>query len=162
MNCMSTIGLIVASTFFIAGMLGTVLPILPGAPLLILGMIIYGFFESFAHLTWQFFIGQILLMSFVFGVDYLTSIWGIKKYGGSKTAVLGSILGAFIGLFIMGPLGILLGPFMGAIVGEFIFCKDINRAIKAGIGTLVGFLGGALIKLVIQSLMIIWFFTVIR
>lgn len=158
---MSTAGLIVASAFFIAGMAGIVLPILPGAPLLIIGMIIYGFFENFANLSWQFYAGQVLLMSFVFGVDYLASVWGIKKYGGSKTAVWGSIFGALIGLFFMGPLGIVLGPFLGAIAGEFISCKDINRAIRAGIGTLVGFLGGALIKLIIQSLMIIWFFTVI-
>ena len=159
---MSTPGIIIASIFFIIGMLGTFLPILPGAPLLFLGMLIYGFFESFTNLTWQFYLGQGILMAFVFGIDYLAGIWGVKKYGGSKSAVWGSIIGAFLGLFMMGPLGIIVGPFVGAVTGDFIFRKDINRAIRSGIGTLIGFLSGALLKITIQTLMIIWFFSVLR
>ncbi len=159
---MSTPGLFIASIFFVLGMVGTFLPVLPGAPLLLIGMLIYGFFEQFAHLTWQFFLGQLILMSFVFGVDYLAGVWGVKRYGGSKSAVWGSIIGALLGLFLMGPLGILLGPFLGAVAGELLARRNMDQAVRAGVGTLVGFLGGALLKLVIQTLMLVWFFSVIR
>lgn len=158
---MSVPGLIIAGILFVLGMAGTILPILPGAPLLVIGMLIYGFFEQFATLTWQFFFGQLILMSFVFGIDYLAGIWGVKKYGGSRSAVIGSVLGALLGLLMLGPLGIILGPFLGAVAGEFISRKDINQAFQAGLGTLVGFLGGAIIKFMIQIIMIIWFVSVI-
>lgn len=158
---MSTPGLIIASIFFIAGMAGTILPVLPGAPLILIGMVIYGAFEHFTQLTWHFFLGQIILMLFVFGVDYLAGIWGVKKYGGSKAAVWGSVAGALFGLLLMGPLGIILGPFFGAVAGELLSQRSINQAVRSGVGTLVGFLGGALTKIILQSLMIIWFFNVI-
>ncbi|ABO50527.1 protein of unknown function DUF456 [Desulforamulus reducens MI-1] len=159
---MSTPGLIIASIFFIVGMAGIFLPILPGAPLLLAGMLVYGFFEHFTHLTWQFFAGQSILVAFVFGIDYLASIWGVKKYGGSKYAVWGSIIGTIMGLFLLGPLGVIIGPFLGAVFGELIVCRNYNQAFKAGLGTLIGFLGGALAKLFLQILMIIWFFNVIQ
>lgn len=159
---MSTPGLIIACIFFIAGMAGIILPILPGAPLLLAGMLIYGFFEHFTHLTWSFFAGQLILAAFIFAVDYLSNIWGVKKYGGSKTAVRGSLIGMLAGLLLLGPLGIILGPLLGAVIGELLAKRSFDQAIKAGFGTLLGFFGGALIKLFIQILMIIWFFSVIR
>lgn len=158
---MSVPGIILASIFFVLGMAGAVLPALPGAPLVLAGMIIYGFFDGFTHLTWQFFLGQFILILFVFGVDYLAGIWGVVKSGGSKYAVWGSLVGALIGLFLLGPLGVILGPFLGAVGGELLAGKNIDQAVKAGVGTLIGFLGGVVIKLAIQSLMIIWFFKVI-
>ncbi|MDO7787093.1 DUF456 domain-containing protein [Desulforamulus aquiferis] len=158
---MSIPGLIVAGIFFAAGMLGTFLPVLPGAPLILIGMLIYGFFEQFANLTWQFFLGQFILVLLVFGVDYLAGIWGVKRFGGSKHGIYGSLIGAVLGIFVLGPLGIILGPFLGAVVGELIAYKKADQAVRAGIGTLVGFLGGSLLKLSVQLLMIVWFFYVI-
>lgn len=159
---MLSLGLITAILFFIAGMAGIFLPILPGAPLIVAGMVAYGLLEGFAPLTWHFFLGQLILMFLVFGVDYLAGMWGVKKYGGSNTAVWGSVIGALVGLVFLGPLGIILGPFLGAVGGELIAKGDINLAVRAGIGTLLGFLGGALVKLVIQIIMIVWFFTAIN
>ncbi|GAB6180640.1 DUF456 domain-containing protein [Desulfotomaculum defluvii] len=158
---MSTPGLIIACLFFIAGMAGIILPILPSAPLLIVGMLIYGFFEDFTHLTWSFFAGQLILVAFIFAVDYLANIWGVKKYGGSKTAIGGSLIGMFAGLFLLGPLGIILGPLAGAIIGELLAHRSFDQALKSGFGTLLGFLGGAMLKLILQILMIVWFFSVI-
>ncbi|AEF94021.1 protein of unknown function DUF456 [Desulfotomaculum nigrificans CO-1-SRB] len=158
---MSVPGIIIASILFVLGMVGIVFPILPGAPLLLAGMVIYGFFDHFIHLTWPFYLGQTILMLFVFGVDYLANIWGVKKYGGSKYAVWGSVIGTLLGIFALGPLGIIVGPFLGAVGGELIATQKVNQAVRAGVGTLVGFLGGALIKIALQTLMIVWFFAVI-
>ncbi|AQS59382.1 DUF456 domain-containing protein [Desulforamulus ferrireducens] len=158
---MFSLGLVIAILFFIAGMAGIFLPILPGAPLIVLGMVAYGLIEGFTNLTWQFFLGQLILMAFVFGIDYLAGMWGVRRYGGSNTAVWGSVIGALVGLFILGPLGIILGPFLGAVGGELIAKGNLQLAVRAGMGTLLGFLGGALLKLILQILMIIWFFSTI-
>ncbi|CCO09478.1 DUF456 domain-containing protein [Desulforamulus hydrothermalis] len=159
---MSTPGLIIAIIFFTAGMAGIFVPVLPGAPLLLIGMLIYGFFDHFSHLTWHFYLGQVILTGAVLGVDYLAGIWGVKRYGGSRAAVWGSLIGTCGGLLVMGPLGILLGPFLGAVAGDWLARRDMRQAWRAGLGTLVGFLGGAFSKLIIQTLMIIWFFSAIR
>lgn len=158
---MFSLGLVISILFFIAGMAGIFLPILPGAPLIVLGMVAYGLIEGFTNLTWQFFLGQLILMAFVFGIDYLAGMWGVRRYGGSNTAVWGSVIGALVGLFILGPLGIILGPFLGAVGGELIAKGNLQLAVRAGMGTLLGFLGGALLKLILQILMIIWFFSTI-
>jgi len=158
---MSVIGMIIAIILFAAGVAGTVLPVLPGAPLIWLGMLVYGFFVKFNNLPWTFFTGQGLAVVLVFLIDYLAVIWGVKHYGGSRAAAGGSILGGLLGALLAGPAGLIFGPFIGAVAGELYRKNALNKAFRAGIGTLIGFLGGTVLKLVIEVLMIVWFFIVV-
>lgn len=155
---MSIAGVVIAVIFFTVGVIGTVLPALPGAPLIWLGMLIYGLFEKFNNLSWTFFLGQGLAVALIFLVDYLAGIWGVKRYGGSKAAVWGSILGGVLGVLLMGPFGLIFGPFIGAVFGELYQKSPLDKAFRVGMGTLLGFLGGTVLKLGIEALMIIWFF----
>ncbi len=78
-------------------------------------------------------------------LDYIVPVWGTKKFGGSKYGTRGATVGLIIGLFL-GPLGIIIGPLIGAVVGELIFKDDMKYAIKAGFGSLLGFLTGIGLK----------------
>jgi uncharacterized protein YqgC (DUF456 family) len=155
---MSIVGMFLAVLLFIVGIAGTVLPALPGAPLIWLGMFVYGLMVHFNNLPWTFFLGQGLAVALIFAVDYFAGAWGVSRYGGSKTAVWGSIIGGLLGLIFMGPFGLIFGPFIGAVAGELYLKNSLEKAIKAGVGTLVGFLGGFVLKLTIEVVMIVWFF----
>ncbi|MBF7084110.1 DUF456 family protein [Desulfallas sp. Bu1-1] len=155
---MGVLAMTLAIICFIAGLAGSVLPVLPGAILIWAGMLVYGILTKFTTLNTFFFIGQALAVSLVYAVDYLVGMVGVKKFGGSRNAVYGSFAGAILGIIIMGPAGIIFGPFIGAIVGELLNKQKLNIAVRSGIGTLVGLLGGTLVKLVIEAAMIFWFF----
>ncbi|MDD4169298.1 MAG: DUF456 domain-containing protein [Desulfotomaculaceae bacterium] len=155
---MAIVGIIIAVVFFTVGIIGTILPLLPGAPLIWLGMLIYGLFVKFDNLSWSFFVAQGLVVALVFLIDYLAGVVGTKHYGGSKAAIWGSVLGGLIGTILLGPFGLIIGPFIGAAAGEFYRKNDLEQAIHVGIGTLIGFLGGTVLKLAVEVLMIVWFF----
>jgi hypothetical protein len=158
---MSWISIALALLIMFVGLAGTILPMLPGGPLIVLGMLVYGAFEGFEVFSPTFWVGQVILLMLVFAVDYLAGAIGAQKYGGSKASVWGSIVGGLVGIFVLGPFGILLGPFLGAIIGELLSNKPLEQAVKVGVGTLLGFAGGALVKLIIEIGMIIWFLLVV-
>ena len=157
---MSVPGIIIASILFLAGLAGTVLPLLPGVILVFAGTLVYGFMVDFqGGFNTVFYAGQAAAVLLVFLLDYAAGVWGAKKYGGSRAAVIGSLLGAVLGVITMGPFGVILGPFIGAAAGDVLVRGDLSGALRAGIGTIVGFLGGTAAKLFIEIAMIIWFFT---
>ena len=158
---MSIAGIIIAVVFFTVGVLGTVLPALPGATLIWLGMLVYGFFVKFQNLPWTFYAGQGLAVLLIFLVDYLAGIWGVRRYGGSREAVWGSVLGGLLGVLLLGPFGLIFGPFIGAVAGELYRRSPLDKAFKVGFGTIIGFFGGTILKLVVEAVMITWFFITI-
>lgn len=158
---MEWLGLLIAGLLILLGLAGTVLPLLPGAPLIVLGMVAYGYFNGFSHFTTLFWVGQLALLMIIFAVDYLAGAVGTQRFGGSKQALWGSIIGAFVGLFALGPLGIVLGPFIGAVLGEMLSGRPLPQACKVGFGSIVGLVGGTLVKLLVEIVMIIWFLIVI-
>ncbi|MBM7854331.1 uncharacterized protein YqgC (DUF456 family) [Desulfohalotomaculum tongense] len=158
---MNWLALITALIIMLAGLAGTVIPLLPGAPLIILGIVVYGLIDGFEIFSTGFWIGQAVLLILVFAVDYLAGAVGAKYYGGTKASVWGSIIGGLVGLLTLGPLGVILGPFLGAVTGELIARQPFKQAVKSGIGTLIGFAGGAVVKMIIEMAMIAWFLLVI-
>jgi len=135
-----------------------VLPALPSTPLIFAGMLVYGIMTGFETLDFTFFLLQGIVVLLTFVTDYFATAIGTKKFGGSKKASLGAIIGLILGAIVLGPLGVILGTFLGAVAAELLGGKKVEQAIKTGIGALIGFLGSKIIKLTISVVMIIWFF----
>jgi uncharacterized protein YqgC (DUF456 family) len=158
---MTVLGYVVAVLFFAAGLAGTILPALPGAPLIWLGMLLFGLIAGFGQLTVWFFIGQALAVGLVYFIDYAATAWGVKRYGGSRAALWGSLAGLGLGIIFFGPLGVVFGPFLGAVAGELAVQKPLASAVRSGMGTMLGMAGGLVLKIVVEGGMIIWFFNAV-
>ena len=128
----------------IGGIAGCVLPILPGAPLAYAGLLLLHFTDKACFSTTQL-ISWLIIVVILQVIDYITPLLGSKYSGGTDFGNRGCIAGTFLGLVFM-PWGIIFGPFIGAIAGELLGGRDLPHAIKAGIGSLIGFLLGTLLK----------------
>lgn len=150
---------IVTILLFLTGLLGCVLPVLPGHLLILAGAISYRIMMGAeASLEWWGFgvLLFLIVLSQVF--DFLSGSLGAKMFGGSKWSAMGALLGGIAGLLFL-PLGLLLGPLIGAFLFEKLFAqKEMKPSLAAGIGGLVGTLTGMVFKLFIGVLMITWFF----
>ncbi len=144
-----------AVILMLIGIIGCLVPVLPGPPLSYLGLILLHV-SRFAQFSKSILIALAIVTVVVTIVDYVVPIWGTKKFGGSKYGTRGATVGLIIGLFL-GPAGIIIGPFLGAIVGELIFKDDMKYAIKAGFGSLLGFLTGVGLKLAASLVMTFYF-----
>lgn len=147
---------LIATLMIVVGFIGTILPVLPGTVLIYLGFLTYGVMTGFESLGWLFFLGQLVLVGMSYLIDFMASAYGVKFYGGSKAAVWGAVLGSLL-IFVIGPLGLLVGPLLGAIAGELLMGEELRRACKSGIGTFMGMLGGTAARLFISFVMIGWF-----
>ena len=140
--------LIILGVFCLAiGMLGCVLPMLPGPPLSYVGLLLLHATDRVQFSATQLWI-WLLIVAIVQALDYFTPILGSKYSGGSKWGNWGCLVGTVIGLFFL-PWGIVLGPFLGAVIGELLGDKEIKQALKSGLGALVGFLFGTVVKLIV-------------
>lgn len=147
--------LAIAIILMIVGIAGCLLPVLPGPPLSYLGLVVLHF-SRFADISKNLFIILAIVAVVVTVIDYVVPIWGTRRFGGSKYGMRGATVGLIIGLFL-GPFGIIIGPFIGAVVGELIFRDDIKYALRAGFGSLLGFLTGVGLKLAASLLMTFYF-----
>lgn len=143
--------------FLLVGLAGCILPILPGPPLTYIGLLLLHFTEKHQYTT-NFMLFWAVIAIVVTILDNVIPIWGTKKYGGSKKAIWGSIFGLLAGLILFPPFGIIIGPFIGAVIGELIDGKNNAEAIRSGFGAFIGFLGGTLLKLITSGMMIFYFF----
>lgn len=149
----SLILLIAGAILAMTGLAGMLLPFVPGAPLLFLGAAIAAWAEDFRYVgagTLAILAG---LMSLTYLIEFIASAAGVRKYGGSRRAMLGAALGGIVGIFLGLP-GILFGPLVGAVLGELTLRRDLNRAGRAGFGTVVGLAIGLAGKLAIGLSMI--------
>jgi hypothetical protein len=151
--------LALAIIMMIVGIAGCLLPVLPGPPLTYLGLVVLHF-TKFGPVSTNLFIILGVVAIVVTVIDYIVPIWGTRQFGGSKYGMRGAAVGLVIGLFL-GPFGIIAGPFIGAVVGEMIFKDDIKYALKAGFGSLLGFLTGVGLKLAASLLMTFYFVKII-
>jgi uncharacterized protein YqgC (DUF456 family) len=136
------------------GLAGTVIPMIPGLPVMWMGALIYALLTGFERIGWTF-LGIFGLLTAISTVlDYVANLYGAKKMGATGWGIAGAILGMLVGLFTAGLIGLLLGSFVGAVLGEILGGRKGSQALKAGVGTFLGFLGGTLLKFVIGCVMI--------
>ena len=138
---------IIGFLLILTGIIGIFLPIMPGPITGWFGLLVL-YQTSFLNLDYSFLLVTLFIAVSIFILDYFIPAIGAKKFGGTKTGVIGSTLGTVIGIILFGPMGIIFGAFLGAFIGELSTNKSNTRiALKAAIGTLVGYIGGILLKL---------------
>lgn len=150
---------VLAASLILTGLAGMILPLLPGAPLLFLGLVIGAWAEDFIHVGYGTLgiLAGLTLLTYV--VDFLSGALGAKRFGASKRAMIGATIGAVVGLF-MGVVGIIVGPFIGAVIGELTAKRTLSDAGYAGVGTTLGLVVGIAVKLLIGVTMIVIFLVV--
>ena len=137
--------IILASLFMLVGLLGCILPALPGPPLSYIGFLLLHFTDKIQFSATQIIV-LLLLVIIAQIIDYFIPVLGSKYSGGTKWGSWGAFIGSVIGLFFL-PWGLILGPFLGAMVGELFGDADIKSALRSGVGALLGFLLGTVMKL---------------
>ena len=156
----ATATLALAVVLVLIGLAGTVLPVLPGAPVLFVGLLLAAWAEDFAHVGPVALSAMAVFALLSYGVDFAAGARGAKRFGASKRAIIGATLGAVVGLFFGLP-GILLGPFAGATIGELSARRSLGEAGRAGLGATLGLAIGAAAKLA-MALSMVGLFLVLR
>lgn len=140
------------------GVAGSILPVLPGLPVSWLGLFLLYATEAVPNDGWVL-VTTLVFASFITLLDYSIPIMGTKKFGGSKAGIWGTTVGLLVAFMIptFGPLGIIIWPFIGAMVGELLNNASHKVAFKAAFGSFLGFLSGTFIKLVVSVLYTIFY-----
>jgi uncharacterized protein YqgC (DUF456 family) len=144
---------VIAGILIVAGLVATILPNLPGIPVMFGGMLLAAWVGHFDRIPiWVIvLLGALAAFSIVF--DFLASTLGAKKFGASPAAVWGAFIGTIIGLFFNIP-GLILGPFVGAVLGQLLSGSKLPHAAKVGVGTWIGIVVGTAIKLAVAFMML--------
>lgn len=138
----------------ILGVVGSFLPVLPGPPLSFAGMLILHLTPGYDFTT-KLLIVFGLLAAIITIIDLVLPIYGTRRTGGSKRGMYGAAIGLVAGIFFFPPAGIIVGPFVGALVAELSNNRDLAPAVRAAFGSLVGLLAGAFLKF-LYSIAVIW------
>ena len=142
----TTLAYLLAGVLVLVGLAGIVLPALPGTPLVFAGMLVAAWADGFAKVPiWVVVILGVLTASSV-AVDFFSSTLGAQKAGASKLAIWGAALGTLGGLFL-GFAGLILGPFVGAVIGEYYATREWRVASKVGLATWIGLVVGTALKI---------------
>jgi uncharacterized protein len=147
---------VLAVVLVLGGMAGTILPMLPGVPLVFAGLLLAAWAGGFQAVGWPVLVVLGVLTLASFAVEIAASSIGAKRAGATRAATVGAAVGALVGVFFGLP-GLLLGPFVGAAAGQFLGRRDVADAGRVGAGAWIGFLVGSLAKLALAVLMVVIF-----
>ena len=142
----------------ILGLLGCILPVIPGPPLSFAGILL-GHFTRWGQIKTEWLVLMVIAAAVATALDYILPIWATKKFGGSKRGVWGATIGLVVGIFFFPPIGIIIGPFLGAFLGEFTSTENKNNALKSAIGSFIGFLLGTGLKFAVSGVITYYFIT---
>jgi hypothetical protein len=145
--------LVLAVVLVCVGVAGSVLPALPGVPLVFAGLLLAAWAGDFQEVTWLPLVVLGLLTAISFVIDFAATALGAKRVGATRLAIVGAALGTLGGLFLGLP-GLILGPFVGAIAGELLSHGQMQQATRAGLATWMGLIFGTLAKLALVFTML--------
>ena len=146
----------ISALLILIGILGSIVPILPGPPIAYCGLLLVQF--STKHpFSVEFLIIFGLLAIFSAIIDNVLPIYATKKFNGSKKGIWGSAIGLIIGLLFFPPFGILIGPMIGAFTGEILDGKSAEKAIKPAFGSFIGFLSSVFLRFALSIVMAYYF-----
>lgn len=137
---------VLAGILILVGIAGAIVPILPGVPLIFAGMLLAAWADGFHHIGAFTLVALGVLATLALLVDFVAGVLGAKRVGASERALWGASIGMLVGFFFSLP-GLLLGPFLGALIGEWSTGRKLDHAARVGIGTWIGMLFGTLAKL---------------
>lgn len=142
-----------SAALLLLGVVGVVLPALPGVPLVFAGMLLAAWADSFRLIPVWVVVLLAVLTALALAIDVVASALGAKRIGASKLAIVGAALGTIVGMFFSIP-GLLIGPFAGALIGEWLHSRDMRHAARVGFGTWTGMIIGAVFKLMLTCVML--------
>jgi len=156
MTWVDIVSFIIALIIMLIGLAGTVLPVIPGTPIIFIAALLYALITGFVDITGQTLAIFAVMTGAALALDWVATVFGVKKMGGSYFGAFGSLVGMIIGLIIpgVGIVGFIVGAFVGAVVFEMLIGKEMKVAVKAGLGSFVGFMLGGVMKFAIASTMI--------
>lgn len=137
---------LLAALLVIVGIAGVILPALPGLPLVFAGLLVAAWADGFTRVGWLPLVVLGVLTALSIVVDVLATTLGAQRLGASRMALAGSVLGTAAGLFFM-PIGLFVGPFLGALLGEYLHGRRLGQATRVGFGTWLGIVLGVALKL---------------
>ena len=149
-----------AAVLIIIGLIGLMLPAIPGTPLIFVGLLIAAWADDFDYVGIRTIVVLAIIAFLSIAVDFWATMFGARKFGASKQAAIGALVGVGVGIFLGLP-GVIFGPFIGAVIGELLARRDLAQATRAGIGATIGLVLGAALKLALAFAMI-GVFTVAR
>jgi uncharacterized protein YqgC (DUF456 family) len=144
---------LLSTALIVVGVVGTVLPALPGTLFVLAGIVLGAWIDDFTRVGWMVVTLVSVLAVLAWVLDYVAALLGARKAGASRQAIVGAALGTVAGIF-MGLVGVLFMPLVGAAIGEFIALRDHRRALRVGVATWLGVTAGLLSKVVIAFMMI--------
>lgn len=150
------IAFVVALGAMLVGVAGTLIPAIPGLPLIWLAMLGYGLAERFHAMSPVFLLVVLLVVILSQVAEHYARAWGAKRFGAGRAGIWGAVIGSIVGLFFM-PIGLLAGPFLGALVGELLTGRSTRDAVRAGWGGLIGSLGSVAVNLMVAIVLVVAF-----
>ncbi len=151
---------LVAILLVVAGLIGLLLPAIPGAPLIFAGLVLAAWIEDFTYIGLWTIVVLAVLALLTYGVDFWATLVGSKRFGASKRAVIGALIGVVVGIFLGLP-GVIFAPFIGAVIGELSAQRNLPQALRSGVGATIGLVLGAALKIAL-ALAMIGIFVVVR
>jgi uncharacterized protein YqgC (DUF456 family) len=147
---MDIIVIILAIIVMLIGLGGTILPAIPGLPIIWAAMLGYGWYSGWVDYGFTAMLVSGVVVAISIAVDQLASVMGAKKFGASRAGMIGSFIGAIVGLIVLNIIGLILGTFLGAMLFEMLFSKrNFKEGFASGTGALLGFLAGSLFKFIL-------------
>jgi uncharacterized protein YqgC (DUF456 family) len=154
-----TAAYVLAGVLMAVGVVGSIVPFVPGTPLILAGAFVYAAVTDFEVLGLGRLVMLAVIAALAWTLEHVTGAVGARRAGGSRYAVIGALAGVAIGLFFP-PVGLLVGPLAGAIGGELLRTGNLQHSVRSGLGAFIGTLGGAVahfaLALVMVALFLYW------